>query len=185
MGHDVFISHTSADRPVAEAICRRLESCGLHCWLAPRNIALGAVWGAAIAEAIRRCKVMVVIISEQSQRSQQVVREVERAVARQMLIMPVRIDDVPLTGALEYFLSHAQWLDAFPAPLDDYLTALGDSVQRCLGEDSPAENMRVEDKQRSTFNTSNGAGERLHPDLWGRQRRSGFLARLSAIFDDH
>ena len=48
--HDVFISyasdkgdsHTSRDRQAAEKICTTLESSGIRCWLAPRDILGGA-----------------------------------------------------------------------------------------------------------------------------------------------
>ena len=41
---DVFISYSSKDKPVADAICNRLESGNLRCWYAPRDILPGADW---------------------------------------------------------------------------------------------------------------------------------------------
>ena len=38
----VFISHSSKDRVTADAICAHLESAGINCWIAPRNIEPGA-----------------------------------------------------------------------------------------------------------------------------------------------
>jgi hypothetical protein len=40
----IFISHPSKDRATADAICAHLESAGIHCWIAPRDIEPGATW---------------------------------------------------------------------------------------------------------------------------------------------
>jgi len=41
----IFISHSSKDRPTADAICAHLESAGIKCWIAPRDIEPGAIAG--------------------------------------------------------------------------------------------------------------------------------------------
>ncbi|MBV8722991.1 MAG: toll/interleukin-1 receptor domain-containing protein, partial [Candidatus Eremiobacteraeota bacterium] len=38
MAVKVFISHSSKDREIADAICRHLEAMGVSCWIAPRDI---------------------------------------------------------------------------------------------------------------------------------------------------
>jgi len=38
---DVFISHASPDVKLAESICEVLESNGMSCWIAPRDIPFG------------------------------------------------------------------------------------------------------------------------------------------------
>ena len=38
MEHRVFISHSSADRHFASAICHYWEEAGIRCWIAPRDI---------------------------------------------------------------------------------------------------------------------------------------------------
>ena len=52
--HDVFISYSKYDRSVADAICHHLESKSMRCWYAPRDIAPGKDWAAAIEDAIKR-----------------------------------------------------------------------------------------------------------------------------------
>jgi hypothetical protein len=51
-----------------------------------------------------------------SNHSAQVRREVERAVHKQVQILPFRIEDVLPSKSLEYFLSSQHWMDAFPPP---------------------------------------------------------------------
>jgi hypothetical protein len=38
MAHDVFISYSSKDKPVADAVCAGPEGRGIRCWVAPRDI---------------------------------------------------------------------------------------------------------------------------------------------------
>jgi hypothetical protein len=40
----VFISHSSKDKAIADAICEHLESAGTRCWIAPRDIQAGTEW---------------------------------------------------------------------------------------------------------------------------------------------
>ena len=52
---------------------------------------------------------------------------------RGLPIVPVRIEDVRPTGALEYFLASVHWLDAFPEPLQPKLDRLADAVSSLIG----------------------------------------------------
>lgn len=111
-GFDAFISYSSADAGVADKIVPILEKNKVRCWVAPRNVAAGANWGDSIIGAINSVRVMVVVVSKSSNHSKQVIREVERAVAKGVALIPLRIDDTPLAPSLEYFLSSVHWLDA-------------------------------------------------------------------------
>src|SRR5947209_2827831 len=102
--HDVFISYSSLDRPVADAICTMLEADGIQCWMAPRDVTPGKEWGEEIVDAIAGTRVFVLVFSQNSDQSPQVRREVERAVHHRAAILPFRTEDVRPTGAMEYFL---------------------------------------------------------------------------------
>jgi hypothetical protein len=60
-------------------------------------------------------------------------REVERAVSRQLRILPFRIDDVPPSKSLEYFLSTQHWLDAFPPPREPHYARLCATLELIVG----------------------------------------------------
>lgn len=125
--HDAFISHSSKDKLSADAVCSSLESRGIRCWVAPRDIAPGANWGEAIIDGLSHSRVVILILSQHANVSPQVMREVERAVSKGIPIVPLRIEDVPLSKSMEYFLSSAHWMDAFTPPLRKHLDGL---VQR-------------------------------------------------------
>jgi len=76
MAHDVFISHSSKDKTVADAVCGTLEKQGVRCWIAPRDVPPGQSWAAAIVEGISNSKVFVLVFSDRSNQSKQVVKEV-------------------------------------------------------------------------------------------------------------
>ena len=107
MTRDVFISHSSRDGNAASSVCNQLEAAGISCWIAPRDMDVGGQtgYGANIIEAISNCRMMVVILSQHSNGSVQVMREVERAVAKGIPILPFQIEEMDLSPDLEFFLS--------------------------------------------------------------------------------
>lgn len=111
---DVFISHSSLDKEVADKVCAALEAKGLKCWIAPRDIVPGSEWAVAISNAIAEIKAMVVIYSSNAQQSTQVPKEIALAEKRGKSILPYKIDDTELTGAFEYYLSGSHWIVANP-----------------------------------------------------------------------
>jgi uncharacterized membrane protein YgcG len=135
---DVFVSHSTKDKQTADAIVATLEAAKIRCWVAPRDIAPGANWGASIVDAIGNSRIMVMVYSANSNASQQVVREVERAVAKGLVILPVRIDQTPMSKDIEYFISTRHWLDALTPPLEKHLGFLVKTTRAILdGEDAP------------------------------------------------
>jgi biotin transporter BioY len=89
-------------------------------------------WGAAIIDAINASRVMVLVYSAKANDSAQIKREVERAVNRGLSVIPFRIEDVPMSATLEYFMSMPHWLDAFTPPLQDHLDRLAKSTRLIL-----------------------------------------------------
>jgi phage FluMu protein Com len=80
--HEVFISYSNKDKSIADAVCSALETQHIRCWIAPRDIAPGTTWGGSIIQAIEDARIMVLIYSGSANLSSQVIREVERAVAK-------------------------------------------------------------------------------------------------------
>jgi Tfp pilus assembly protein PilF len=134
MAHDVFISYAHDDRTVANAVVATLESHGIRCWIAPRDILPGEDWGEAILDAIKEAHALVLIFSSHSNKSEQIKREVERTVNQGLAVIPFRIEDVLPSKTLEYFISTQHWLDALTPPLEDHLTHLADTITVLLAK---------------------------------------------------
>ncbi len=129
---DAFISYSSGNKLEADAVCAKLEGAGIRCWIAPRDILPGREWGEAIIDGLDRSRLMILIFSEQANASPQVRREVERAVSKEMPIIPFRIQNTKPTRALEYSLSNTHWFDAFDPPLERHIARLEAIVRQFL-----------------------------------------------------
>jgi hypothetical protein len=134
-----FISHSSKDKPTAETLCRFLESKGISCWIAPRDVTPGKNYGVAIVDAIDECGVFILILSGESNKSGQVVREVERAASGNAVIIPVRVEPVQPSRDLEFYVSSSHWLDAIQKPLEKHLDTLVDAIRKWQNQDEPQE----------------------------------------------
>jgi hypothetical protein len=124
MARDVFISYSQPDHDCAFELVARLEAEGINCWIAPRDIAPSADWAAEIMDAISSVRVMILVFSASSNLSPQVRREVERAVHKQLSVLPFRIENVSPSKSLEFFLSAQHWMDAFPPPRQPHYARL-------------------------------------------------------------
>ena len=129
---DVFISYSSEDKSTADAICVALEGDSLTCWIAPRDVLPGFNYAEAIIDGINSSRLLLVVLSSASNASPQVLREVERAVSKEMSIIPFRIDKVVPSKSMEFFLSAPHWLDALTKPLDPHLERLSAVVSAAL-----------------------------------------------------
>jgi adenylate cyclase len=105
--------------------------------MAPRDIAAGSEYGEEIVEAVKACRVAVVIFSASANTSPHVRREVERAVSAEKIMVPFRVEDVAPTGAMEYALGNTHWLDAFSGPLEAHIAALVATTRRLLDPEAP------------------------------------------------
>ena len=132
MQRPVFVSYSQADRDIALELVARIESEGIECWVAPRDIEPSAEWAAEIIDAISAACLMVLVFSTSSNDSPQVRREVERAVFKRVPIIAFRVESVLPEKSLEYFLSAQHWLDAFPAPRHTYYDKLLQYLRRAL-----------------------------------------------------
>ena len=135
MAFDVFISYSSKNNVIATAACAAIEAMGAHCWMAPRNIRPGRTYGEAIIDGMNECRILALIYSAYSNASPQVLREVERAVSKGLEIITVRVEDVPMSKALEYFLAAGHWLDGVGNDTEAAMAQLGSAVK--LGLDHP------------------------------------------------
>jgi hypothetical protein len=133
MAYDIFLSHSHVDKRYADAICHCLENAGMRCWMAPRDIRASEDWAEAIINGMDQCRILLLVFSSSSNNSPQVRREVERAVNKGLTILPFRIEAVPPSKSLEYFISTQHWLDAFDRDLDACLAELLHSVDAVLG----------------------------------------------------
>ena len=141
--YDVFISYASKDITVADKVCSYLESVGHLCWIAPRNIEPSNDYAAEIIKGLESSKILLLILSKNSNESEQVLREVERAAGKRIRIVVLNIQYVEaLSKSLEYFITQRQWIRAYDnsgkLDLSSYVLKItSDTVERF--KNSPTE----------------------------------------------
>jgi len=132
MAHDVFISYSSKDKPIADGICASLEAAGLRCWIAPRDIGPGEEWPKAITNAIAKSQVMVLVFSSNSNASSDVGREIVLAANKNLVIIPFKIENVEPEPGKQYYLAQTHWLEAMNPPTKDQIKKLIARVQAII-----------------------------------------------------
>ncbi len=114
----IFLSHSSKDAEVAQKICGQLEKNGTKCFIAPRDIRPGKEYAEEIINGIDESAAVVLLMSEDANRSPHVLREVEHAVSGGTPILVYKLEDVVLSKSMEYFLMTHQWISS--KPQEDY-----------------------------------------------------------------
>lgn len=132
-GFEVFISYSTKDSAVAEAVVAAIEGQNISCWYAPRNIAPGSDWADSISKAIQECSMMVLVFSEKANSSQRVMDEINYAIDQGKAILPFRIEPYIPTGSLSLHLSSRHWLEAYEPGWEAHLDQLAESVAAHLG----------------------------------------------------
>ena len=133
--HDVFISHSTKDKAIADAVCAALEADRIRCWIAPRDIRPGQKWPEAIVNAITGSRVMVLIFSANSNNSKDVAKEVMLAVNSNVIVIPFKLDDILPKGTMKYYLSDTHWLDAVNPPTAKQVQKLVETVRSVMDGD--------------------------------------------------
>jgi class 3 adenylate cyclase len=116
----IFISHSSRDVEVAQALKGQLQRVGLTAFIAPDDMHGVDAWPEQLAGAIEGCSAFVLILSAAANESEHVAREVSIAVGDAKPMLVLRFDETRPTGPLRYLLQLRQQIDIFPGPLERY-----------------------------------------------------------------
>jgi hypothetical protein len=140
---DVFISHSSMEKAIAEELCNYFESNGLSCWIAPRDVRAGKAYASEIVTGIENSGLFFLLLTENANKSEQVTNEVDRAVNKHKTIIPFRLGDFVLNKDLEFYLSKSHWIVGGARP-DKLYSQLLTQIQLSLG-------IKEEKEDPSTF----------------------------------
>jgi hypothetical protein len=137
MAHEVYLCFSSQDAATARTACAALESSGVSCWIAPRDIRPGEDWSRATDEAIKSAKVMVLFYSAAAHDSRSVLRDVEQAVTKHIPVIPLCIDSAQPRNSFEGRLGLPDGTDAITLTRDPDWARIIAAVRQRLGQ-SPA-----------------------------------------------
>ena len=132
----IFVSHSSQDRKVAQALCEAIEARGLPCWIACRDVPGGVSFQDAIVEAMKGAEAMVLVFSQNANNSDEIKKEIALAGQLKRPVIPVRTEDVLPAGGFLYELVTRQWIDLFQG-WDGAVDALVARITTIVGTTSP------------------------------------------------
>jgi hypothetical protein len=113
MSANIFISFASQDTKIAGTICSAIESRGFRCWISSRDILPGENFQSAIVRAIRSSRIMLLVFTANSNRSEEMTKELALASQQKLMVVPLRVEDVAPSDAFAYEFATRQWIDLF------------------------------------------------------------------------
>ncbi|GAN67750.1 toll/interleukin-1 receptor domain-containing protein [Acetobacter orleanensis] len=128
----VFLSYSSKDEDFAKKLVNDIEKRGLKCWMSCRDILPGEDYQSAIVKAMDQSVAMLLLFSGNANRSKEIAKELALASLRNKPVIPARIEDILPTGAFEYQMTNAQFIDLFHN-YGDALDRLCDALRRQAG----------------------------------------------------
>lgn len=138
----VYISYSSMDNDIAMKTCDFLESHGLKCWIAPRDIETADNYAQSIMEGLNNSEIVVLIASNNAYSSKFVVQEIKSAFENNKQIIPLNVDNSIPSGEMGFFLNTYQLINLNPSHPD--FMELTNTVAKFLGIE-PVERDDVED----------------------------------------
>ena len=153
MLHDVFISYSSKDRVIADAIVSNFENNDIRCWYAPRDIGPGDDWGEAITKAIDACPLFLLIFSGNANASKHVLDELYYSLAEEKVVIPFRVENLDPSGAMRLHLSSLHWMDAYDPSWETHIDRLFETVSTNLSKEISREREKFDpqDKIKSSL----------------------------------
>lgn len=142
--YDVFISYSSKDAKVINALCHYLEERNLRCFVAYRDVPYGQDWGPYIIKGIKDAKVLVYVHTKSSNKSKETTREINLACKYECEIIPFKIDSIEYIEAKEYRLTDVNWLDAFPGDPSNYFKRLYEKLEKHFPERTAEDRLRIQ-----------------------------------------
>jgi TIR domain len=129
MAHDVFISYSLEDKPIADAICAHLEAARIRCWIAPRDLGRNRDARKATERAIAHCRVLVLVFSAHANASDEITQELYLGAKANAVLIPVKIDDTVPVLEKQYYLGRPQWHATQNPPTAEQLRLLVERVR--------------------------------------------------------
>ena len=142
MEHSVFISyHHDSSVQLVERIVQALESSGIKCWYAPRDVQ--SKYAGDIVRAIEECKVFLLVMNRYSTHSEHVLNEIDCAFNRfhhkeAIRLLPFRTDKENLPDDVKYYLGRIHSLDGSEPPEEERISSLVSRIAYWLQSEEPA-----------------------------------------------
>ncbi len=184
----VFISYSSKDTEIVNEVVNMLETSGISYWKAPEMIPAGSNYAKEIPRVICECNIFLLIISEDSQHSIWVEKEIDFAINNRKVIVPLKLTEGKLTDMFSFYLNNIQMVN-YNGNLKKALKVLRTRIETLLSKESLKDNTRnitygreiansnnreLDDNNETTSNRNmenTGNGENSDKDIEGQENR--------------
>lgn len=109
----LFISYSSKDYDMASKVREMLEDKDIACWMAPESILGGEDYSDVIVDAIEKSSGVVLILTENSQESKWVPKELDIAITADKIIFPVHMDSSAIIKKIHFRITDSQVIEAY------------------------------------------------------------------------
>jgi len=106
----IFISYSSKDNTFVEKLVEVMKELKLPYWKAPEMIPVGSNYAKEIPRAIQDCDMCLFVVSKSSQESIWVEKEIDSVINYGKPILPIKIDDEPLSDMYKFYLNNVQMM---------------------------------------------------------------------------
>ena len=100
MGY-AFISYSTKNQAAADSLRDLLKKNRIDSWMAPYDIPVGSKYANVINKAIKDCSCFILLLTNASQNSVWVSKEVERAICYKKPLFPIQLEDIVLNDEFD------------------------------------------------------------------------------------
>ena len=154
---EIFISYSSKDIKEVSKVAKMLDDSHITYFMAPSGIPAGSNYAKEIPRAIKECTVFVLFVSENSQESVWVEKEIDLAVNSRKVIVPLLISDTKLNDLFLFYLNNVQMIKYYENPQVG-LRQLGLRLSMLLRgneiEEADDKNKKASEEQKESLQTA-------------------------------
>lgn len=126
MSHDVYICYDEREKEISDAVYRIFEENNIKPWIKSRDFSSDDSVD-KITNAIADSKCFILILSKISKDTNYVITETDLAFSRNVPILVFNLDDLKISGNLEFILETQRKIPSFPNPKKQLETLVRES----------------------------------------------------------
>ncbi|MCK5787094.1 MAG: TIR domain-containing protein [Candidatus Sabulitectum sp.] len=111
MDRQFFISHSSVDARLAEALVEELESSGYKCWIASRDASEGPDSKKPVNSVILESAAVLLVFTENTADSSRIRSELDISANQRIPIIPLKFREAPISKSISYYTHSRKWID--------------------------------------------------------------------------
>lgn len=158
MGY-AFISYSTKNQASADAMRELFNKHNIDTWMAPYDIPAGSEYAEILYDALTGCACLVLMLTDISQNSQWVKKEVNIAITNGKTVIPVKLEDVELNSSMKLYLNDQQIVpvhvieeasDEIQKVLNSVISLTGETKKKDISENAlrhPKQNINASPKK--------------------------------------